>query len=85
MTTSFAHFVRGHFLGSFYVQPMGAILALLTCAAFWVSLYMAVSGKPAHRLMQWLPARYYALPLAFLAVAAWGWKIFIHLKGIDGW
>ena len=81
MTTAFAHFVRGHFLASFYTQPMGAVLALLAVAAFWVALYIALTGKPAHRLVQQVPARYYLLPLMFLAVAAWGWKIFTTVHG----
>jgi hypothetical protein len=85
MTTSFSHFAHGNILASIYVQPMGAALALLTAAGFWVSLYIAITGKPALRLMRLIPARYYLLPLMFLAVAAWGWKIFIHLHGIDGW
>jgi hypothetical protein len=85
MTTSFALFVRGKLLGSFYIQPMGFVLATATAACFWVSLYMALTGKPALRLMRLVPARYYLIPVMTFAVAAWGWKIFIHLKGIDGW
>jgi hypothetical protein len=85
MTTSFSHFVRGNLLAAFYVQPMGAVLAMLTAAAFWVSLYIAVTGRPALRLVRLIPVHYYLLPLALFAVAAWGWKIYIHLHGIDGW
>src|SRR5688572_14176698 len=32
MTTSFAWFARGNLLASFYVQPIGMVLALLTAA-----------------------------------------------------
>jgi hypothetical protein len=85
MTSSFSHLVRGNLLASAYIQPMGCLLGLLTVATFWVGLYEAISAKPAHRLMLLVPARYYLLPLMFLAVAGWGWKIFIHLRGIDGW
>jgi hypothetical protein len=85
MTTSFSHLVRGHLLASIYVQPMGFVIGLLVVATFWVALYTAISAKPAHRLMLLVPARYYLPPLMFLAVAGWGWKIFIHLRGIDGW
>src|ERR1051326_4605376 len=46
MTTSFAWFVRGNLLASFYVQPMGAILAMATTMIFWAAGYSAVSGKP---------------------------------------
>src|SRR5438552_8317037 len=38
MTTSFAWFVCGNWIASFYVQPMGFVLALLTGAVFWASL-----------------------------------------------
>ncbi len=85
MTTSFAYFVRGNLLASLYVQPMGMLLALLTAATFWVSLYCAVTGKPAYRLLGLVRTRYYLWPVMFIAVAAWAWKIFIHLRGIDGW
>jgi hypothetical protein len=85
MTTSVSHFVRGNIAASIYVQPMGAMIAFATVAAFWVALYMVVTGRPALRLMQIIPARYYVVPLLTLAVAAWGWKIWIHARGIDGW
>src|SRR5438093_9593355 len=63
MTTSFAHFVRGQFLASFYVQPMGMLLALATTLIFWAGLYIALSGRPAHRLLRFIPMHYYLLPL----------------------
>jgi hypothetical protein len=85
MTTSFAWFARGNLAASFYVQPMGMVLAVLTAAGFWVALYIGLSGKPALRLLRVVPARYYLVPLFALAVAAWGWKMFIVLRGIDGW
>jgi hypothetical protein len=85
MTTSFAWFARGNLLASGYVQPMGLALAILTIICFWTTLYIAMTGKPVHRLLRWLPGRYYGWPLAVLAVAGWGWKVFIHLRGIDGW
>jgi hypothetical protein len=85
MTTSFAHFARGNLIASFYVQPMGFLLAVATSAAFWVSLYMGITGKPVLLLLRIIPPGYYLLPLMFFAIAAWGWKIFIHWRGIDGW
>jgi len=85
MTTSFSLFAHGKLLGSFYVQPMGFVLAVVTAGGFWVASYLAITGKPALRLMRLIPGRYYVVPLMAFAVAAWGWKIFIHLRGIDGW
>lgn len=85
MTTSFSWFVRGNALASLYVQPMGFVLALLTSATVWTAFYIAITGKPAHRLMRLIPSRYYLLPLLCFAAIAWGWKMFIHIQGIDGW
>jgi hypothetical protein len=85
MTTSFAHFVRGNFVASFYVQPMGFVLAVLTAMTVWGGLYIAFTGRPAHRLLRFVPSRYYLAPLFTLAVLAWAWKIAIHLTGHDGW
>jgi hypothetical protein len=85
MTTSFAWFVRGNLVASVYVQPMGTVLAAICAITFWVTLYMAVRGKSLSRLVRWIPSRYYLPPLLTLAVLAWAWKIFIHLRGIDGW
>jgi hypothetical protein len=85
MTTSFAHFVRGDVHKSFYVQPMGMVLALITTMVFWVAIYVGLSGRPAHRLLNLVPGRYYAVPLLVFGVLAWGWKIWIHVSGRDGW
>lgn len=85
MTTSFAWFIRGNLAASFYVQPMGALLAVLTAGAFWAGLYVALTGRPIHRLIRFLPGRYYVALLLSWALLAWAWKILIHLSGIDGW
>jgi hypothetical protein len=85
MTTSFSWFVRGNLLASFYVQPMGAVLAILTCCAVWVGFYVACTGRPIYRLLGLIPSRYTLLPLLGFTVLAWGWKILIHLTGHDGW
>lgn len=85
MTTSFAWFVRGNVFASFYVQPMGFVIAAGAAMTFWGALYVACSGKPAYVLLSFIPLRYTLLPLLLFGVAAWGWKILIHLRGIDGW
>jgi hypothetical protein len=64
---------------------MGAVLALLAGACVWAGLYIALTGRPAHRLLRLIPSRYYLAPLFALAILGWAWKIFIHLRGIDGW
>src|SRR4051794_25230633 len=57
MTTSFALFVRGRILQSFYVQPMGTVLAALSAVTFWCALYIGLTGKPFARLMRMIPTR----------------------------
>jgi hypothetical protein len=85
MTTSFCWFVRGNVAASVYVQPMGALLAAMACCCVWGGLYVAATGRPIYRLLGMVPGRYYTLPLLTIAVLAWGWKIIIHVKGLDGW
>ena len=86
MTTSFAWFVRGHVLASFYVQPMGTLLAAAAGMSFWGGLYIVATGKPVYRrLFAQLPASYTVLVPLGIAIAAWAWKIFIHVRGVDGW
>jgi hypothetical protein len=87
MTTSFSWFARGNVLASLYVQPMGTVLAVLAAATVWGGLYVAATGRPIYRLFELLPRPNYLflLPLLAFGVAAWGWKIFIHVKGVDGW
>ena len=85
MTTSFAWFVRGNLLASLYVQPMGTVLAFAAALTFWAALYIGLSGKSPARLVRMIPSRYYVAPLLAWALCAWGWKIWIHLRGVDGW
>ena len=86
MTTSFAWFVRGNLPASFYVQPMGTLLAAAAGMAFWGGLYIAATGKPVYRrLLAELPPVYYVIVPLALGIAAWAWKIFIHVRGVGGW
>ena len=77
MTTSFALFVRGHWLMSLYVQPMGFVLALACGGLFWAGLYIALTGSPLHRLLQQLPALYTVPAIMTFGIAAWAW---LHLR-----
>ena len=85
MTTSFAWFVRGNVVASLYVQPMGTLLAALTGCCIWSGLYIAFTGRPIYRLLELVPGRYLYMPLLYIGIAGWAWKIFIHLTGHDGW
>ena len=85
MTTSFAWFSKGNIIASIYVQPFGFVLALLTTITFWVALYGFISGKPVAQLLHRLPAKYTWGAILVLAMAGWAWKIFLQVRGIDGW
>ena len=85
MTTSFAWFARGNLLASLYVQPAGLVLAVLTTMLFWACLYIALTGSPLHRLLRLGQPAVYLFTLFGVGILAWAWKIFIYLRGIDGW
>jgi hypothetical protein len=85
MTTSFAWFVRGNVLASLYVQPAGTLLAAAAGMMFWAGVYIAATGKPVYRLLARLPGPYYVIVPLAIGIAAWAWKIFLQLRGIDGW
>jgi len=85
MTTSFTWFAEGNLLASFYVQPMGFLLALSAACCVWAGTYIAVTGRPLHRLLTFFPAGTFLLWILLFFVLAWGWKILIQFRGIDGW
>jgi uncharacterized protein DUF2752 len=85
MTTSVSWLARGNLAASFYVQPMGAVIGLIAIAAFWLGIYVAITGRAAYRLILFIPSRYYVFSLLSFWIIAWAWKIFIHLRGFDGW
>ena len=85
MTTSFAWFVRGNLPASFWVQPAGTLVAIAAGLAFWVCLYLALTGRPAHRLLQLLPAKPLLIGVLLFGILAWGWKIWTTRQGIGGW
>jgi hypothetical protein len=85
MTTSFAYFVRGNLVASAYVQPLGAVVALLTGIGFWAAGHAASTGRPAYRVLRRVPVgRAVAVGLT-LFLLAWGWKIGLVVGGVDGW
>jgi hypothetical protein len=85
MTTSFAWFARGNAPAALWVQPMGATIAFLDAAGFWLAIYVFATGKPIYRLLRRLPAEYYLILLPAWAIVAWGWKMYIYTHGHDGW
>lgn len=85
MTTSFTWFAHGNLLASFYVQPAGLALAILATLVFWTGLYIAITGKPVHRLLKRFPPIVYLSVLFGIGIFGWAWKIFLYVKGMDGW
>jgi hypothetical protein len=85
MTTSFAWFARGNILASFYLQPMGMVLAVLCSWCVWAGGYIALTGRPLYRAFSIIPEKACLIPLLSIALLAWGWKMYIHVHGIDGW
>jgi hypothetical protein len=84
-TTSVTYFAHGNVLASVYLQPMGFVIAVGCAAAVWIGSYIALTGRPVHRLAGMLPGRTLVIALTAIALAAWGWKIWIHLSGRDHW
>ena len=80
-TTAFTYFAHGNPVASFVTQPMGAVLALFAAMAVWSGFYIAVTGRPVHRLFKLLPSRYYLMPLLSFAMLAWGLKVLQALSG----
>lgn len=85
MTTSFAWFFRGNLAASFWVQPGGFVLAWLMGMVLLYALYESLTGRPVHRLLRFVPGRFWILGLAGVLAFGWAWKIIIHLTGTDGW
>ncbi len=85
MTTSFAWFVRGNIVASLYVQPMGCLLALLTTATILIGGYIAITGVPLHRVFLLVASRYYLFAFFAIGMIGWGWKMYVVVRGIDGW
>jgi hypothetical protein len=85
MTTSVTYFAHGNWLASLYVQPAGFVFALVLCAAFWVAAYIAATGRPVHRLLMGISLRWSLLLMSATVLGGWGWKIYIHARGLDGW
>jgi hypothetical protein len=84
-TTAFAFFAHGNLIASVYTQPTGALLALGTAAAVWIGFYIAITGRPVHRLFRLLPWRYCMMPVMAFALLSWGWKIALTLTRHDHW
>lgn len=84
-TTAVSYFSHGNVVASLYVQPMGFVIACAAAAAVWVGAYIALTGRPVHRLAAMIPGRAWVIGLLAVAIGGWAWKIGIHLTGHDHW
>lgn len=80
-TTSFSLFSHGRVLASALNQPAGFGLAVLAAMTGWVSLYVAVTGKPVHRLFARYASPGTILQGGALIFLAWGYKIVMFKMG----
>ena len=79
MTTSFAHFARGSVFTAVVGPSAGAELAVPAAVKVFVGGYLAITGKPVFSLVRGVSGGYIALGLGLLIVAAWGYKMAVHL------
>ena len=82
MTTSFAHAADGNLLQSFLTQPAGFILAILTAAAFLISLYVLFTGSTIVSLYARLWGRSVIWLGAVILISAWAYKILVFREVI---
>lgn len=75
MTTAFAQAAHGNILASFAVQPMGALLALLSAGGFWGCLHAALTGSRVGSMAGGLLSPRVLWWVAGATVAAWAYKV----------
>ena len=74
MTTSFALMVRGNILRAVDTQPAGALLAVVAALTVWVGMYVALTGKPGHRLLRQISTASWLWLIGTAVVSGWLWK-----------
>jgi hypothetical protein len=79
MTTAFAHAARGQLLASFTVQPLGAVLAIVTAMATWVGLYVLITGAAIGRHLMWLWHSRMLWIIVALVVVGWGYRMWTDM------
>jgi hypothetical protein len=75
MTTSFTHAADGNLLAAIRVQPLGAVIAVLTAMTFLLASYVAVTGsRVGSRIAMRFNGRV-AWGAVTVALVAWGYKV----------
>ena len=75
MTTSFTHAAHGRLLESLLTQPLGMMLSVLAAAAFWIGLFVALTGSRLGEHALRLLSTRSLIALAALGAVAWVYKI----------
>ncbi|MEQ9205829.1 MAG: DUF2752 domain-containing protein [Phycisphaerales bacterium] len=75
MTTSFSHAGEGSWTTATLIQPMGALLALLTTMIFWGATHQALTGSRIGSVAQTAMRPKFVITMLALAAAAWVYKI----------
>ncbi len=76
MTTAFAHAARLDLVDAVRVQPMGALLALLTPLVFWACVHTAIFGsRVAHLASDWALRPRVLWSLLGALLASWGYVV----------
>lgn len=75
MTTSFSHAGEAQWITAFLTQPAGAVMGLMTAAAFWFAAHSAVTGSRIGSMTAWLLRPRTIAVLVGGLLAAWVYKI----------
>ncbi len=75
MTTAVTHAAHGDLIGSFLVQPAGALFAVVAAMAFWCGLHGLVSGVDTVRLSGRLFKGRVWWAIGGILLASWAYKM----------
>lgn len=81
MTTSFALAADGRLIEAFFVQPFGALLAVLSAVAVLLGGYAAITGMSLAPLLSMLTRSSVILTAVALLLAAWAYKMMLSIGG----
>ncbi|MEQ9096173.1 MAG: DUF2752 domain-containing protein [Phycisphaerales bacterium] len=81
MTTAVTHAAHGDLIGSFLVQPAGAIFSVVAAIAFWCGLHGAITGaETVRQSARIFRGRTWWL-IGGILLAAWAYKMVVFERG----
>ncbi|MFI4916552.1 MAG: DUF2752 domain-containing protein [Phycisphaerales bacterium JB060] len=81
MTTAVTHAAGGDLIGSFLVQPAGAIFSIVAAIAFWCGLHGAISGADTVRLSARAFRKKTWWAIGGILLASWAYKMVAFESG----